>query len=124
QYYGGFSGGRAGGYYPSPEAQTASRLPAPPRAPIHDDTRDRSAQSKRCPIICRYPYSRLLYWRIKGLKRTKLVDDQTLVMGIDLGGTNLRVAAVDVDGHILARHKEPSRFDAGPEPTVRAISQA
>ncbi len=50
--------------------------------------------------------------------------DQTLVIGVDLGGTKLRIAAVDPQGHILVHHKEPSLFDAGPKATVVRITEA
>jgi glucokinase len=36
-------------------------------------------------------------------------------IGIDLGGTNLRVAAIDDTGRVLARVSEIARFDGGPE---------
>jgi len=50
--------------------------------------------------------------------------DQPVVIGIDLGGTNLRVSAIDPLGRILARRKERSQFDAGPGPTIERISTA
>ncbi|MBV8810668.1 MAG: ROK family protein [Acidobacteriaceae bacterium] len=39
-------------------------------------------------------------------------------IGVDLGGTNLRVAAVDEQGTIVARVSEPAVFDSGPERVV------
>lgn len=43
-------------------------------------------------------------------------------IGIDLGGTNLRVAAIDSDGEILDRVSEPVDYDAGPERVVADIA--
>ena len=44
-------------------------------------------------------------------------------VGVDLGGTNLRVAAVDSDGAILQRVSIPAVYDCGPERVVEdAIS--
>ena len=45
-------------------------------------------------------------------------------IGVDLGGTNLRVAAIDEGGHVLHRISEPAVFDAGPERVVEDIAQA
>ncbi len=42
-------------------------------------------------------------------------------IGVDLGGTNLRVAAVDVDGVVLQRVSLPAVFDDGPERVVEDI---
>ena len=42
-------------------------------------------------------------------------------VGVDLGGTNLRVAAVDSDGVILQRVSCPAVYDCGPERVVEDI---
>ncbi len=45
-------------------------------------------------------------------------------IGVDLGGTNLRAAAVDADGQLLARISEPADFAAGPEQVACEIAKA
>jgi glucokinase len=42
-------------------------------------------------------------------------------IGVDLGGTNLRVAAVDASGHIIDRISEPAIYDGGPEFIIAEI---
>lgn len=42
-------------------------------------------------------------------------------IGVDLGGTNLRVAAIDSEGQVLDRVSVPAIFDAGPERVVKDI---
>ena len=42
-------------------------------------------------------------------------------IGVDLGGTNLRVAAVDEHGTIVDRISEPAVFDTGPERVISDI---
>ena len=42
-------------------------------------------------------------------------------IGVDLGGTNLRVAAIDAAGQVLAKVTEPAIFDAGPKHVAGAI---
>lgn len=42
-------------------------------------------------------------------------------IGVDLGGTNLRVAAIDADGHVLDRVSIPVAYDRGPEHVVDNI---
>ena len=42
-------------------------------------------------------------------------------IGVDLGGTNLRVAAIDSDGHVLAKVSIPAVFENGPECVVGDI---
>jgi glucokinase len=42
-------------------------------------------------------------------------------IGVDLGGTNLRVAAMDANGQILRRVSIPATFDAGPRKVVDDI---
>ena len=39
-------------------------------------------------------------------------------IGVDLGGTNLRVAAIDSDGLVLDRVSVPAVYDAGPDRVV------
>ena len=43
-------------------------------------------------------------------------------IGVDLGGTNLRVAAVDQNGGIIDRISEPANFAAGPGQVAGAIA--
>ncbi|HTU44667.1 MAG TPA: ROK family protein [Bryobacteraceae bacterium] len=45
-------------------------------------------------------------------------------IGVDLGGTNLRVAAIDSEGKVLDRVSVPAVFDAGPERVVKEIVTA
>ncbi len=45
-------------------------------------------------------------------------------IGVDLGGTNLRVAAIDLAGQILDRVSIPAVFDAGPDHVVADIVEA
>jgi len=42
-------------------------------------------------------------------------------IGVDLGGTNLRVAAIDTEGHVLDRVSIPAIYEAGPERVVNDI---
>ncbi|HEY6988216.1 MAG TPA: ROK family protein, partial [Bryobacteraceae bacterium] len=42
-------------------------------------------------------------------------------IGVDLGGTNLRVAAIDAQGHVLVKVSVPAIFNAGPERVVADI---
>jgi glucokinase len=43
-------------------------------------------------------------------------------IGVDLGGTNLRAAAIDDLGQILTRVSVPANFDAGPDHVVNDIA--
>jgi glucokinase len=45
-------------------------------------------------------------------------------IGVDLGGTNLRVAAVDGEGRLLDRVSVPAVYEAGPEQVVSDIVDA
>ena len=42
-------------------------------------------------------------------------------IGVDLGGTNLRAAAIDENGHILHRRSAAANFQPGPESVVNDI---
>lgn len=42
-------------------------------------------------------------------------------IGVDLGGTNLRVAAIDASGQILDRVSTPVAYESGPEQVVNRI---
>lgn len=42
-------------------------------------------------------------------------------IGVDLGGTNLRVAAIDAKGKVLHRISIPAQYDAGPKRVVSDI---
>ncbi len=44
-------------------------------------------------------------------------------IGVDLGGTNLRAAAVDETGKLLAKVSEPANFEAGPEHVAGEIAR-
>jgi len=44
-------------------------------------------------------------------------------IGVDLGGTNLRVAAIDKIGQVLARVSEPANFDRGPDQVAGDIAK-
>ncbi|MBV9611342.1 MAG: ROK family protein [Acidobacteriaceae bacterium] len=44
-------------------------------------------------------------------------------IGIDLGGTNLRVAAIDSDGALIDRVSAPVIYSSGPEHVVRKICE-
>jgi glucokinase len=48
----------------------------------------------------------------------------SVVIGMDLGGTNLRVAGVEADGGIVELHREPTRASEGPEPVIERIIAA
>lgn len=43
-------------------------------------------------------------------------------LGVDLGGTAVKVAVVDEDGNILDHERHPTRVDAGPEGIVEHIA--
>jgi glucokinase len=43
-------------------------------------------------------------------------------IGVDLGGTNLRVAAIDESGCVLERVSEPISYDRGPEAVICTIA--
>ena len=42
-------------------------------------------------------------------------------IGVDLGGTNLRVAAIDPKGNVLDRVSVPAQYEHGPVPIVVQI---
>jgi glucokinase len=44
-------------------------------------------------------------------------------IGVDLGGTNLRAAAIDSTGQVLARVSDKANFDAGPERVAGEIAR-
>src|SRR3954471_18505440 len=45
------------------------------------------------------------------------------VLAIDLGGTNLRVAAIAPDGRILHRQSAPTRAEAGPQDVIKRMGE-
>lgn len=53
--------------------------------------------------------------------RSHPVDGATAI-GIDLGGTNLRAALIDVHGAILFRARQPTRAERGPEPVIEDMA--
>lgn len=46
------------------------------------------------------------------------------IIGVDLGGTNVRAAVVDKEGHILCRGERPSKAMEGPKVTIPLIIEA
>ena len=58
------------------------------------------------------------------MSRIQARKDAPYVVGIDLGGTNVRAAVVDQDEKILARHENSSDAKAGAEHTVARIGDA
>lgn len=49
-------------------------------------------------------------------------QEDKLALGIDIGGTNVRVGAVDAAGRILARGKAPTRPEEGPPAVVGRVA--
>lgn len=49
---------------------------------------------------------------------------ESFVIGMDLGGTNLRVAGVGADGRIVELYREPTLAREGPEPVIAQIVAA
>lgn len=49
---------------------------------------------------------------------------QKAVIGIDLGGTNIKAGAVDTDGEVLARHRTPTQAESGPRGVAERICGA
>ena len=49
---------------------------------------------------------------------------ESFVIGMDLGGTNLRVAGVGADGAIVELYREPTLAREGPEPVIERIVAA
>ncbi len=47
-----------------------------------------------------------------------------LYAGVDLGGTNIKVAVVDDDGRMIAFHTEPTQAERGPENAAARMGQA
>jgi len=45
-------------------------------------------------------------------------------VGIDLGGTNLKLGLVAPDGKLLARHSTPTEADGGPDHVLQRMAQA
>ena len=48
----------------------------------------------------------------------------SVAVGVDLGGTNLKVALVDAAGDILANTSLPTGAERGPESVVRDAAEA
>jgi glucokinase len=46
----------------------------------------------------------------------------SIAIGIDLGGTNLKIAVVTRDGQILAKHAVPINAESGPDAIIRYIA--
>lgn len=42
-------------------------------------------------------------------------------IGVDLGGTNIKVGGVDKEGNIIAKNSRPTKVERGPDPIVRDI---
>lgn len=49
------------------------------------------------------------------------MNEQTIWIGIDLGGTNVRVAAVDQSGTILEEIQQLTDVEKGPESIINSI---
>lgn len=47
-----------------------------------------------------------------------------IAIGVDLGGTNLRIAAVDEDGNLLDKVTTSTRVGVGPEPVIEEMCAA
>jgi glucokinase len=46
------------------------------------------------------------------------ISSSSAVIGVDLGGTNLRVAGITAKGEVLTLHREETKADSGPEAVV------
>ena len=51
----------------------------------------------------------------------KKADGKLLSLGVDLGGTKIETALVDVTGHSLASHRCPTHADKGPDAVIAAV---
>ena len=48
-------------------------------------------------------------------------NDDSLTLGVDLGGTKVEVSLIDTTGHILASHRYPTKRDKGPNGVIDDI---
>src|SRR6478735_5614968 len=51
------------------------------------------------------------------------MSTQGSVLAVDLGGTNLRVAAIAPDGRMLERHSAPTRGNEGPQSVISRMAE-
>ena len=51
------------------------------------------------------------------------MSTQGSVLAVDLGGTNLRVAAISPDGRMLERRSAPTRGDEGPQSVISRMAE-
>src|SRR3954454_22620628 len=58
------------------------------------------------------------------LEQTMTASQQAATLGVDLGGTNVRAAAVTPDGQIVARRQLPTRAHAGLQEVLDRIAEA
>jgi glucokinase len=49
-------------------------------------------------------------------------QDRRIVIGVDLGGTNLRIAGVTREGEVLQLRREETRAEAGPEDLLERLA--
>ena len=54
---------------------------------------------------------------------TQKHNDESLTLGVDLGGTKVETSLVDTTGHILASHRSPTQPDKGPEGVIADVIQ-
>jgi len=52
---------------------------------------------------------------------TSSSEDRRIVIGVDLGGTNLRIAGVTREGRVVSLRREETRADAGPDDLLERI---
>ena len=57
------------------------------------------------------------------MQKLQTSGQETWAIGIDLGGTKVEVAAVDVRGRILRRLKQPTDVTGGPEAIIAEIAR-
>ena len=71
------------------------------------------------------PLEHLRWHKGDGCRNTGICYDSGRMsaysIGVDLGGTNLRVAALDSDGQVLRRVSIPAVYNTGPERVVSDI---
>src|SRR5246127_3694643 len=60
---------------------------------------------------------------IGGRRKFRSRKDQGLVVGVDIGGSNLRVALADIQGNVLGRWSASTRETSSPEMVVAQIEE-
>lgn len=56
-----------------------------------------------------------------GQSMKKNTTDNSLTLGVDLGGTKVETSLVDATGHILASHRSPTQPEKGPDGVIANI---